>query len=193
EHGVHIQGAVTWAFTFEDQPYFAGFRELATNGVDKPVLNVFRVMAMLGGDWVRTESTGALPVQHIVTRSVTDAPDVDAIATRRPHEVDVLLWNYHDADVPAAPANVALQVRGLPTTQVKEETFLMDASHSNAYAVWQRMGSPAKPTAAQQQELVRAGKLERVTAPHPLAVKDGAASVQMLLARQGVALVRLQW
>jgi xylan 1,4-beta-xylosidase len=193
EHGVYVQGAVTWAFTFEDQPYFAGFRELATNGVDKPVLNVFRMMAMLGGDWVRTESTGALPAEQIVTRSVTDAPDVDATATRRPHEVDVLLWNYHDADVPAAPANVALEVRGLPTAQVKEEAFLMDASHSNAYAVWQRMGSPAKPTAAQQQELARAGKLERVTAPHPLAVKDGAASVQMILARQGVALVRLQW
>ena len=193
KHGGRLQGAVTWAFTFEDQPYFAGFRELATNGVDKPVLNVFRMMAMLGGDWVRTESTGGLPVEQIVTRSVTYAPDVNAIATRRPHELDVLLWNYHDADVPAAPANVALEMRGLPSAKVTEEAFLMDASHSNAYTVWQRMGSPSKPTAAQQQELVRAGKLEQETAPHPVAVKDGAASVQMLLARQGVALVRLRW
>jgi xylan 1,4-beta-xylosidase len=193
KHGVQVQGAVTWAFTFEDQPYFAGFRELATNGVDKPVLNVFRMMAMLGGDWVRTESTGALPVEQIVTRSVTDAPDVDAVATRGPRELDILLWNYHDADLPAAPANVALEVHGLPPAQVKEEIFLMDASHSNAYAVWRRMGSPEKPSAAQQQELVRAGKLERVTTPHALAVRDGAARAQMLLARQGVALVRLQW
>jgi xylan 1,4-beta-xylosidase len=88
---------------------------------------------------------------------------------------------------------VTLEVRGLPSAQVKEEIFLMDASHSNAYAVWQRMGSPEKPSAAQQQELVRAGRLERVTAPHALAVKDDAARVQMLLARQGVALVQLQW
>src|ERR1700733_8182316 len=65
KHGVRVQGAVTWAFTFENQPYFAGFRELATNGVDKAVLNVFRMMAMLGGNWVRTESTGALPLQQI--------------------------------------------------------------------------------------------------------------------------------
>jgi xylan 1,4-beta-xylosidase len=193
KHGVRVQGAVTWAFTFERQPYFAGFRELATNGVDKPVLNVFRMMAMLGGDWVRTESTGALPVEQIVTRSVADASDVDVVATRRPRQMDILLWNYHDADVPVAPANVALEVRGLPSAQVKEEVFLMDASHSNSYAVWQRMGSPQKPSAAQQQELVRAGKLERVTAPHALAVKDGAATMRMLLARQGVALVRLQW
>jgi xylan 1,4-beta-xylosidase len=157
------------------------------------VLNVFRMIAMMGGEWAQTESTGALPLDHIVTRSVTDAPDVDAVATRRPRELDILLWNYHDVDLPAAPANVALEVHGLPPAQVKEEIFLMDASHSNAYAAWRRMGSPEKPSAAQQQELVRAGKLERVTTPHALAVRDGAARVQMLLARQGVALVRLQW
>ena len=69
----------------------------------------------------------------------------------------------------------------------------MDGAHSNAYAVWQRMGSPEKPSAAQQQELVGAGKLERVTAPQAIAVKDGVTTLQMLLARQGVALVRLRW
>ena len=193
EHGVHVQGAVTWAFTFENQPYFAGFRELATNGVDKAVLNVFRMMAMLGGKWVRTESTGAIPLRQIVAKSVTDTPDVDAIATRRQREVDVLLWNYHDADVPAAPANVAMEVRGVPRTHVTEEVFLMDAAHSNAYAVWQGMGGPQTPTAEQQQELVRSGKLEQVVPPRALTVKDGAVRVEMRLARQGVALVRLRW
>ncbi len=29
-HGVNLEGALTWAFEFEDQPYFAGFRVLAT-------------------------------------------------------------------------------------------------------------------------------------------------------------------
>jgi xylan 1,4-beta-xylosidase len=193
KHGVRVQGAVTWAFTFENQPYFAGFRELATNGVDKAVLNVLRMMAMLGGDWVRTESTGALPVEQIATSSVTDAPDVDAIATRRGREVDVLLWNYHDADLPAIAAKVAMEVRGLPVAQVIEEIFLMDATHSNAYAVWQRMGSPEQPSAAQQKELIGAGRLQRVVAPHALAVNGGAVTLQLILARQGVALVRLRW
>lgn len=193
EHGVHVQGAVTWAFTFEDQPYFAGLRELATNGVDKAVLNVLRMIAMLGGDWVRTESTCTMPVKQIVTNSVIDRPDIDAIATRRPHEVDVLLWNYHDADVPAAAAKIALEVRGLPQARMTEDAYLMDASHSNAYAAWKQMGSPQKPSAEQQRELVKSGKLERVVAARPVAVKDGVAHLQMLLARQGVTLVRLRW
>ena len=29
--GVNLEGALTWAFEFEDQPYFAGFRALASN------------------------------------------------------------------------------------------------------------------------------------------------------------------
>ncbi len=192
-HDVHVQGAVTWAFTFEDQPYFAGFRELATNGVDKAVLNVFHMMAMMGGTWVKTESTGALPVEQIVRRSVTDAPDVDAVATRRSHEVNVLLWNYHDADVPAAAAQMELEIHGLPRGHVTEEVFLMDARHSNAYAVWQAIGSPQTPTAAQQRRLVEAGQLARTVAPRALAVTDGMAHMQMPLERQGVALVRLHW
>ena len=55
EH-VNFLGAVTWSFEFEDQPYFAGFRELASNGVDKPVLNAFRMFGMLGDERVQTIS-----------------------------------------------------------------------------------------------------------------------------------------
>src|SRR5580692_7262153 len=62
KYGLEVQGAVTWAFEFEDQPAFAGFRDLATDGIDKPVLNVFRMFGMLGGgkpgaEWVATESS----------------------------------------------------------------------------------------------------------------------------------------
>ena len=46
---VNLIGAVTWAFEFENQPWFYGYRDLATNGVDKPVLNVFRMFGMMQG------------------------------------------------------------------------------------------------------------------------------------------------
>ena len=48
-HQVNLQGALTWAFEFEDQPYFAGFRQLASNGIDLPVLNVFRMLSLMHG------------------------------------------------------------------------------------------------------------------------------------------------
>ena len=48
EHA-NLLGSLTWAFEFEGQPYFDGFRTLATNGVDKPVLNVFRMFSQMQG------------------------------------------------------------------------------------------------------------------------------------------------
>src|SRR5581483_5460745 len=55
-----LEGMMTWACEFEDQPWFDGFRSLATNGVDKPVLNVFRMAGLMRGDRVKVESSGAV-------------------------------------------------------------------------------------------------------------------------------------
>jgi xylan 1,4-beta-xylosidase len=199
KNGVTVEGAVTWAFEFEDQPYFAGFRELATNGIDKAVLNVFRMMGMLGGDWVKTESSGAMSLDDIVQVSAEGAPDVDAVATHRKdaagsgREVDVFVWNYHDDDVAAPDAQITLKLDGLggATTAAAEE-FGMDKSHSNAYGLWQQMGSPQKPADAQQRQLEAAGALQAMEAPHAVAVAGGAVEISLTLPRQGVSLVRLK-
>ncbi len=79
----NIAGMLTWAFEFENQPYFEGFRTLASNGIDKPVLNLFRMAARMRGDRVAVDSSGAVPVATIQAAGVRGAtPDVDAIAVR---------------------------------------------------------------------------------------------------------------
>jgi xylan 1,4-beta-xylosidase len=204
KYGVTVEGAVTWAFEFEDQPAFAGFRELATDGIDKPVLNVFRMLGMLGGrgnpfdgrsplsnaTWLATESTGALPLEEIVAHSVTAAPDIDAVATRNGDEIDVLVWNYHDADVPAEPATVSITVDGLSGAWVVNQ-FLMDATHGNAYTAWQQMRSPAHPTEDQINRLQKLGRLAKSMPSPNVAAKDGKIGFTETLPRQGVMLIRL--
>jgi xylan 1,4-beta-xylosidase len=197
KYGVTLEGAVTWAFEFEDQPAFAGFRELATNGIDKPVLNVFRMMGKLGAgragaQWVETESTGALPVERILADGVRGAPDVNAVATRNGNEVDVLLWNYHDDDVAAPPAAVHLTVDGLRGRTAKADEFRMDELHSNAYRVWREMGRPAHPDEAQTRELEKAGQLAQTQSERTIPVRDGRTVIDLDLPRQGVALIRIQ-
>jgi xylan 1,4-beta-xylosidase len=44
---VNLLAMLSWSFEFEGKDYFEGFRTLATNGVDKPVLNVFRMAALM--------------------------------------------------------------------------------------------------------------------------------------------------
>jgi len=58
KHGVNLLGALTWAFEFEDQPIFGGFRALATDGVELPVLNTFRMLNRMGKNRLAAESSG---------------------------------------------------------------------------------------------------------------------------------------
>ena len=92
---------MTWAFEFEDQPYFAGYRELATNGLDKPVLNAVPNVRHAGRPARRGNQFGALETEQVVREGVRAQPEINAIATRKAHEIEVLVWNYHDDDLPA--------------------------------------------------------------------------------------------
>ena len=101
---MNLRGAVTWAFEFEDQPYFAGFRDLATNGIDKPVLNVFRMLGRMAGNRVAVESSGALPLDDVRERRPRRSPTSTRSPAARARRGRVLLWNYHDDDLPAPAA-----------------------------------------------------------------------------------------
>jgi len=102
-HQVNFEGAVTWAFEFEGQPYFDGFRDLATNGIDKPVLNVFRMFGMMGSERVEARSPAAADLDSLLKAGVKGQPDIHAFATRGERSVTVMVWNYHDDDVAAPP------------------------------------------------------------------------------------------
>ena len=193
--GVNLEGMLTWAFEFEGQPYFEGFRDLATNGVDKPILNFFRMAGQLGGDRVKVASSGALPIESILRTGVPAQADVDAIATRTDRSVRVLLWNYQDNDVAAPATPIALQAAGLPKelTRVSVRHFRIDQEHSNAYAAWKRMGSPQSPSAEQQAALEAAGQLQLLGSPWWVAAKAGVVDLHFDLPIQGLSLVELSW
>jgi len=128
----------------------------------------------------------------VVSDSVRGADDVNAVATRGDRKVDVLVWNYHDDDVAAEAARVKVLVSGVPAQgKVKVREFLMDAEHGNAYALWQKVGSPSQPTAAQFVELQRAAVLQPVARASTM--KDGRVELPLTLERQGVMLIELSW
>jgi xylan 1,4-beta-xylosidase len=191
----NLEGILTWAFEFEGQPYFDGFRTLATNGVDKPVLNLFRMLGLMRGERVKTESSGGLDVDQILQSGVRQRPDVNALAARSEHSVHVLVWNYHDNDHPGPDSPVKVRVAGLPTSaqRVLENHYRIDQDHSNAYTVWKEMGSPQNPTLEQYAKLKAAGQLQLLDSPRWLESKAGALDIEFLLPRQAVSLVELSW
>lgn len=194
--GVNLVGLLTWAFEFENQPYFDGFRTLATNGIDKPVLNYFRMAGLMGGSRAAVRAApSAISLDSLLSGGAPGDGTVDAMATRESNQAAVLVWNYQDDDLPngAPPAPVSVQVSGLPARFVRVEHYRIDGQHSNAFSVWRQMGSPQAPTPEQYSALEAAGQLQLLDAPRQFAVEKGQIGVQFELPRQALSLLRIRW
>jgi xylan 1,4-beta-xylosidase len=192
---VNLLGMLTWAFEFEGKPYFDGYRTLATNGVDKPVLNVFRMAGLMRGNRVAAVSSGAAPLDSILAHSVRQTPDIDALASSSNGEAAVLLWNYHDDDVAAPGAPVTVSIKSIPLSvhRLLLQQYRIDDHHSNAYTVWKEMGSPQDPTSEQYAQLQAAGQLQLFDSPKWMTPENGEIKLDVQLPRMGLSLLRVTW
>ena len=193
-YGVNLIGAVNWSFEFENQPWFAGYRDLATNGVDKPVLNVFRMLGMMSGSRIVVSGNLAYDFKTIRDSSVRGKNnDINALACKDKNSITVLLWNYHDEDIIDAGSPVELIIKGIESGQASVTHYRIDSEHSNSYEVWKKMGSPQHPTLAQIATLEKAGQLEMLHTPENVKIKGNEAIIKMQLPRQAVSLIKLSY
>lgn len=190
---VNFIGAVSWAFEFEDQPWFHGFRDLATNGVDKPVLNVFRMYGKMGGQRVEVSGNMAYDYLRVRDSGVRREADINALASYEQKTASVMVWNYHDDDLPAPASPVSVTINNIPARKATLTHYRIDDKHSNSYEVWKKMGSPQQPSAEQIKELEKAGQLALLESPKQISISKGTAVVQVELPRQGVSLLQLTW
>jgi len=193
--GSNLTGIQTWAFEFEDQPYFLGYRTLATNGIDKPILNLFRMLGLMAAERIEVKSSAAVGLDEMLRNGVRGKADVEGLASRGDHEVTVLVWNYQDDEASVAEKALELSVLGLPTTvkKILVKHYRIDQNHSNSYTVWKAMGSPQSPSAEQYQALKAAGQLQLLDSPRWIESKDGAVRLEFPLPGESVSLLELSW
>jgi xylan 1,4-beta-xylosidase len=153
------------------------------------------MFAKMGGKRLPAESDGAVSLDAILRRGVREKPDVSALASLEGKKLCVLVWHYHDDDVPGPEAAVEVALAGLPLEkgEARLEHFRIDETHGNAFTAWKGMGSPQKPTAEQYAQLEKAGKLTAMGAPEAIRVEDAKATVRLKLPRQAVSLLVLTW
>jgi xylan 1,4-beta-xylosidase len=192
KRGVNLEGAITWAFEFEGQPIFAGFRSMCTTGgINLPVFNVFRMFGKMSGNYVAVADDAQIPLDQIIRAGVRgDKPDVGSIASLDGNKLFVFIWHYHDDDLPGPDAAVALTLKNLPAAgPVQMVHYRVDADHSNSYDAWLKMGSPKNPTPAQMEELGQSGQLQTIG---PAETVSGQ-TVSFKLPRQAVSLLVFSW
>jgi xylan 1,4-beta-xylosidase len=193
QYQANLQGAVSWSFEFEDQEWFAGFRELATHGIDKPVLNVFRMFGMMGGQRVAVVSDHGVDALEIIANGVRDQRDISAIACKDGASLSVMVWNYHDDDLTSASPPVRVSINGIDQDRVLVQHYRIDAEFSNSFEAWKAMGSPQDVTSGQYAILEQAGQLQLYTSPEWKKTENQTVDIEFDLPAQGVSLVRLSW
>ncbi len=191
--GVKLGGILTWAFTFPGTPYFAGYRVLATNGIDLPVLGAFKLLGSLAGTRLPVVSSGALTLDEILADSVRGQADTDGMATLNGTQVQVLVWNYHDdlVTAPATPIQLTVKVPSTFGARLTVTHLRVDDTHGDAYTLWTTQGSPATPSAAQLAALQQGMDPAPLGAVQTLDVAGGLVSLAFDLPRFGLSLLTL--
>jgi xylan 1,4-beta-xylosidase len=156
-------------------------------------LNVFRLFARLGAEQIEATSSGEVPLQRILSEGVRDEPDVGVLATRSDRgRVDILLWHYHDDDVPGPQADIHMVVTGLAAGgSLRVRSWRVDQENGDAFTAWKALGSPARPSRSEVDRLIAASQL----AARPIRIRTrlhaGSVAWESRLPRQGVELVEL--
>jgi xylan 1,4-beta-xylosidase len=194
-HGLLLDGILSWSFEFEDQPYFAGFRQLTSAGIDLPVMNAFKLFAKMGGNVVFSASSAQAKLDDIMADGVRGAADVGVRSSLDGDRLSVLIWHYHDDDVAGPDAAVQVNLQGLPKSfanSARLTHYRIDNDHSNSYAAWLKMGSPIAPSQTQRTELIKAAELTTIDdAPMQVNIAHSATTLNFTLPRQGISLLVL--
>jgi xylan 1,4-beta-xylosidase len=193
QYKVNLIGAVTWAFEFENKPWFASYRDLATNGVNKPVLNIYRMYGLMGGKRINV-SGGKNDLKTMIDTGVKGSnADINALATKDKNSMAIMVWNYHDNDLAALASNIELEIIGLPKGKVLVHEYRIDKENSNSFQAWKKMGSPLNPTLEQITQLEKASQLMLFTSPEWITTSNNKTIRRIELPSQGVSLLNFSW
>ena len=193
QYNVNLRGVVSWSFEFEDQEWFAGFRELATHGINKPVLNIFRMFGMMGGQRVSLNSENGLTASDIIANGVRERNDVHGIASKDQNSICVMVWSYHDDDISGISSPIRLTVNGISQNQVLLHHYRVDQRYSNSFEAWKTMGKPQEVSSEQYKILEAEGELQTMESPRWMKIENGVGVIEFVLPRQAVSLLRITW
>jgi xylan 1,4-beta-xylosidase len=177
--------ATSWAFYFEGERFFEGFREFFTaENVELPLLNGYRLLGKLGTTRLALESDSTWPIERLDDLPAPDTGagrladrEVDGLAASDEGRITLVLWHHTDDQYAAAePVTVTVELRGLPfdPTRARVRHWRIDDTHSNAYTAWREMGRPQDPTPEQIAALKARQGLEESEPLHLTPAGDGA-------------------
>jgi xylan 1,4-beta-xylosidase len=184
---------LSWAFLFIGERCFEGTRTFSTQGIDKAILNLFRMYSRMGSQQVGFESSGAKdPLSYADICGRSEAADISGFATLSETRLAILIYHHHDDWEAAGEVKIALEVENVPfRNDVMITHYRIDGEHSNAYTEWERQGKPMYPTPAQREAIKGREGLEILEPPQRVSLSESKISLTFGLPMHGVSLVSI--
>ncbi len=187
---------LTWAFMFVGERCFEGTRTFSTQGVDKAILNLFRMYARMGTQELQFESSQARdPLKYADAFGRAEGSDIDGFATLSGStSLEILVYNHHDDWDRDDECTIDLEVANLAfdSPELRLEHYRIDGSHSNAYAEWVRQGRPDYPAPGQLEALRARSGLELLEPPKTIRPENGTLRLSFELPVHGISLLLLR-
>jgi len=156
-------------------------------------LNVFRMFGMMNGKRLSVKCDSGFTAANIIANGVKVKNDINAIANKNGSTISIMVWNYHDDNVPGGESPVELTIDGISNKKVLVHHYRVDQQFSNSFEKWKAMGSPQKVSDTQYKELETAGQLQLYNSPEWNDVTNRRVVFKFNLPRQGVSLIQLTW
>ncbi len=193
-YGIDLR-LLSWAFMFRGERCFEGTRTFVTQGIDKPILNLFRMFSLLGNKKVYLESS----MKKDQTKFEDDygskeEPEIFGTATvSGDKKIEILLYCHQDDWDFGGEYEVDIEVSGLPpsTSKVILTHYRLDEEHSNAYAEWVRQGRPDYPVEAQRRVIKSREGLELYEPISDVLVFNRTFKKKLFLPVHGISLLIL--
>ena len=183
---------LAWAFMFEGERCFEGTRTFSTQGIDKAVMNLFRLFAKLGPQLVEFESSASKNPQTYDDYWGSGAgPEINGWATLTANRsVDALIYCHEDSWDEGKTVPVELSIENIPFAgPCTISHYRIDRNHSNAYAEWVSQGQPDYPTSEQYAELQQKAALTLAEPQRNLNPADGKIQLSFNMAVKSVDLI----
>lgn len=194
ELGMDIR-PLAWAFMFEGERCFEGTRTFSTQGIDKAVMNLFRLFARLGSQLVRLDSSrGRSPEFYKDYWGTGAGAELDGWATLSgARSLEVFLYCHEDTWETEGQYPVECSVENLPFSgPCKITHYRIDRLHSNAYAEWVRQGRPDYPEGGQYNAIKAKAELELLEPAQTLVPLDGGLKLSFSMPIKSVSLILIE-
>jgi xylan 1,4-beta-xylosidase len=186
---------LAWAFMFEGERCFEGTRSFSTQGIDKSIMNLFKLYAKLGTQMVELRSSGAKnPETYQDNWGTGEGAEINGWATLSGEKsLSALIYCHEDTWEEDSLYPVEFTAENLPFKGPYKIThYRIDKDHSNAYAEWLRQGKPNYPQGVQYEAIKARSGLELIEPVKMIVPHNGKVKLEFTLPVKSVSFVIIE-